>query len=413
MLLADLGAEVIRVESLQHFPPSTRGRMPRPAREAALQLGYIGRSYVDLDPGERPWDRHAMFNCHARNKLSMTLDVVRAEGRRVFEDLLRLSDVVIENNSAATRRALGLDYAALVRARPDLVFVSMPSFGEDGPYAEYRGYGANTEALAGLTWLRGYPDLDPSTTANSYHMDAASGAAAAFATIAALHHRNRAGRGQFIDFAQAENLIPQIGEALMDLAMNDRDRTTLGNRDPSRAPHGVYPCRPGAEPEDPDRWLAIAVETDAQFRALCAAMARPELARNRRFATAVARWRNQDALDAEIASWTCDQDVTALFRRLQDAGVPAGPVLSDRAAHDDPALAARGFFHTVTHPHAGTHPYPGFPYRFTEIPLAFRRPPCSLGEHNAYVYRDLLGYPEAEIARLTAEGHIGDAYLGG
>src|SRR5207245_207710 len=130
----------------------------------------------------------------------------------------------------------------------------------------------------------------------------------AFATLAALHHRHQTGQGQFIDFAQAENLIPQIGEALFDLELNDRGRTSLGNRDPSRAPHGVYPCRPGAEPRDPDRWIAIAVETDAQFRALCACMGRPELARDRRFATTVARWRNQDALDAAIATWTRDQD---------------------------------------------------------------------------------------------------------
>src|SRR5581483_9801151 len=104
------------------------------------------------------------------------------------------------------------------------------------------------------------------------------------------------------------------------------DRASLGNHDPSRAPHEAYPCRPGDDPEDPDRWIAIAVETDAQFRALCGAMGRPELARDRRFATAVARWRHQDALDAEIAAWTRERDVLDLFHRLQDAGVPAGPV---------------------------------------------------------------------------------------
>lgn len=412
MLLADLGADVIRVESLQHFPSSTRGTVGRPSRQLVARMGLLGRSYVDMDPSERPWNRHAMFNAHARNKRSMTLDLERDEGKKIFQRLVGFSDVLIENNSAGTMPALGLTYGVLKKSRPDLIMISMPGFGTTGPYAHFRGYGANTEAVAGLTLLRGYPDLDPTSISSTFHMDAASGAAAAFATIAALQHRRRTGEGQFIEFAQAENLIAQIGAAILDQQMNNRTRTSLGNRDASRSPHGVYPCRPGPEANGADRWIAIAVETDAQFKALCRAMRKPELATDRRFRTLVGRRRHSDTLDALISAWTQDRDDQTIFELLQALGVPAGPVLSNRAAHSDPGLLVRQFFHEVSQDDAGTHSYPGFPWNFGHLSQRFRLPPCRLGEHNLEIYRDLLGLPDSDINALRASGHIGGVYDG-
>src|ERR671924_396069 len=219
MLLADFGAEVIRVESLQYFPSVTRGLLPRPDKAVVRSLpGYAG-AYPEHDPGPRPWNRHPMFNPHARNKHSMTVDLRRPKGRELFIKLVSVSDVLVENHSARFMENLGLTYDVLQGSKPDLIMVSMPAFGMSGPYKYYQGFGINVESVCGFTWLRSYPDGDLSDTSATLHMDAASGASAAFAILAALHYRRRTGKGQFIDFGQAENLMQQIGEILMDYTL--------------------------------------------------------------------------------------------------------------------------------------------------------------------------------------------------
>jgi len=242
MLLADYGAEVIRVESLRYFPSVTRGLMPHPDQAIIRTMPGYGAAYPDRDPGARPWNRHPMFNPHARNKLGMTVDLSRAKGRELFAQLVSISDVLIENHSARFMENLGLTYEVLSRRKPDLIMVSMPAFGMSGPYKYYQGFGINVESICGLTWLRAYPDADLTDTSSTLHMDAVSGAGAGFAIMAALLYRRRTGKGQFIDFAQAENLMQSIGETLMDYTMNGRVQTSLGNRHPMMAPHGCYPC---------------------------------------------------------------------------------------------------------------------------------------------------------------------------
>jgi crotonobetainyl-CoA:carnitine CoA-transferase CaiB-like acyl-CoA transferase len=284
--------------------------------------------------------------------------------------------------------------------------VSMPAFGMSGPYKHYQGFGINVESVCGLTWLRAYPDADVTETSSTLHMDAVSGAGAAFAIMAALQYRRRTGKGQFIDFAQAENLVQSIGECLIDYTMNGRIQTSLGNRHPFMAPHGCYPC------QGRDRWVVIAVANDAEWERFCQALGAPAWATDPRFADAAGRYRHQDALDALITAWTQQHHPWGIMAHLQAAGIAAGPVMREADLFTDPHLHARGFFQVVTQAEAGTYPYPGVMWRMSKTPTAFRRPPVRMGEHNDYVYRDLLKLSDEEIEALRAEGHIGMDFLG-
>jgi crotonobetainyl-CoA:carnitine CoA-transferase CaiB-like acyl-CoA transferase len=406
MLLADYGAEVIRVESLRYFPSVTRGLTAYPDKEAVRSTPGYGAAYPERDPGARPWNRHPMFNPHARNKLGMTVDLSRPKGRELFAQLVSLSDVLIENHSAQFMENLGLTYELLSRRKPDLIMVSMPAFGMSGPYKYYQGFGINVESVCGLTWLRAYPDADLTDTSSTLHMDAVSGAGAAFAIMAALLYRRRTGKGQFIDFAQAENLMQSIGESLMDYTMNGRIQTSLGNRHPFMVPHGCYPCR------GTDRWVIIAIASDLEWEHFCQALGNPQWAGDARFTDPASRYRHQDALDAQIAAWTRQQHAWEIMDRLQQAGIAAGPVMRESDLFSDPHLHARGFFQVVTQAEAGTYPYPGVMWKMSKTPTTIRHPPVRLGEHNDYVYRELLKLSDEEIAALRAEGHIGMDFLG-
>ena len=402
-MLGDLGAEVIRIESLRHFATNTRGMLPRPTKEQVESMGPYGRCYPDLDSGERPWDRFAIFNAHGRNKLSATMDLTTPRGKELFFRLIERSDAFIENNAAGVKQQLGITWDVLSEVNPRLIMLSMPGFGNSGPYIHYQGFGANADALTGFASLRGYRGDDPSTLTGIFYMDAASAPGAVFALIAALHLRERTGRGQFIDLAQAENMLPHIGGAIMDYTLNGRVRHSLGNRD-GVAIQGVYPCA------GEDRWIAITICDDADWARFCRAIGRPDLIEDARFADGLTRYQNHDAVDAIIAEWTRGQDQRAAMEILQQAGVAAGAVLDEPAILADPQLAARGFFHWIDHPQAGRHRYPGHLWQLSETPMPFRPAVC-LGQDNEYVYREILGVSEAEYEELVREGQIGDSYL--
>lgn len=419
MLLGDLGAEVILVESIHHFPRGTRGGLPRPpdfivpttlGKQAQAGGGATGgfSTYVDHQAGERPWDRVVMFNAAGRNKLSCCIDLTRARGMDVFKRLISVSDVFLESNAPATiEEKLGLNYTSLKEVKPDLIYLSMPGLGSSGPYKYCALFGAQLQALAGHTWLTRYPDLDYTTTqAMIFPCDAAAGASAAFAILCALHYRNRTGKGQFIDLAQIETFIPYLGEVIMDYTVNGRVQEPVGNRHPSMAPHGVYRCR------GDDKWVAISVGSEEEWVGLCKALGNPPWTREQRFSTLTERLQNQDELDRLIEEWTCRHDNYEVMYILQREAVPAGPVMDQRDAYHDAHLVARGFFEVVAHREAGTHLYPGMLWKMPETPISIRKPPPCLGEHNNYVFKEVLGMSEAEIASLERELLIGgDEYL--
>lgn len=401
LLLADLGAQVIEVESTRHLNP-TRTNYRHPPEE--LMRGPRGAIYARALEGGRFWDRQGYFNYGKRNCLSVTIDISRPRGRDLFLRLARKTDVFLENNAADVVEKWGIDYPDLRAVNPQIIMLRFPGYGITGPYKHFKGYGANVEAVVGHTALRGYRGSDPSQTGAIFHADPAAGAHGAFAILTALYHRERTGAGQLIDLSQAESVLQHLAHAFMDYSMNRRVQEHWGNRHPSMAPHGIFPCR------GDDSWIALAVPDDATFARLCEAMGEADLASDPRFAGVVSRHRNQDGLEAIIAKWTAGQDQRELMQRLQAAGVPAAAVLKQTEMHSDPHLRERGFFQVVTHPEAGTHPYPGPLARLSGTPLSIRWPAPTLGEHNAYILKEIVGVGDSEYDELLREEIVGDTY---
>lgn len=404
MQLADWGAEVIRVESLQHMAPSTRGQLARPPQALVTQLGMNGTGYPDDDAGARSWNRSATFNAHARGKKSMTVDLTRPEGRAVFDRLLAMSDGVIENNLPINMEKQGLTWERLSAVNPRLVLLRIPGFGITGTYRGYRTMGHHMEALAGHPAIRSYPDLSLEYAPVGVPSDAASGIGSAFAFLMGMRYRERTGRGLQVELATAENFVPLMGEFVMDYTMNGRLWDQMGNDHFWLAPHNVYRCH-GA-----DHWVTIAVRSDGEWSALCAAMHRDDLRIDPRFATMSQRHANRRALDVIISEWTGQRDAYWIMRRLQRAGVAAGVVISEADAHRDPHLAVRGFFREIAHPETGVQSHVGRAWRASETPDPLPRHPVLLGEDNEYVYRELLGFSAAEYEQFEALGHIGMDY---
>ncbi len=395
MFLGDYGAEVIRVESIQHFAPTTRGRIMRPPK------GTTG--YPDNDPGKRPWNRYATFNGSNRNKMSMTVDVTRPEGMEIFRQLLRISDVFIENYVPTAMDKLGISYEMLREEKPDIIFCKMSAYGDTGPYRDYRAMAISVDPPTGHASIRGYTDQDPSTLWGAVAADPAEGLAAVFGIAAALNYRDRTGKGQIIDICLSENFMTYFPQAFMDYTMNQRVQKPMGNRDPVAVPSGNFRCK------GDDKWVSISVFTDEEWEGFCRAVGEPWV-RDERFKDALSRRKNEDALEKLVESWTVHRDYYDVTQLLQKEGVAAGPVLDDAATFEDPQLKAREFFVEESNEDSGTHLYPGFMTRMRNAPPTVRRGPVRLGENNEEVYRELLGVSAAEYEKLVETGHIGMDY---
>lgn len=403
-LLAALGAEVIHVDSIHHQPDMARfftGWLPREVLE-----GRDGHMFPNKEEGERPWNRKAFFNRVGWNKLSCCINLSDPRGKEVFKNLIRVSDIFIENNSALAMDHLGLGPEALLEANPRLVSINMPSYGRTGPYRDYVGFGDNAEAVCGHSHVRGYDDEDhPLHNTPMYHMDSSAGAMAAFAAIMGLRRRKKTGLGTAVDFAQVESFIPQMGEIYMDWAWNHRNLRTTGNRGPGLI-QGCYRCR------GEDAWVNVTVRNEQDWQGLLGVLGNPAWAGEERFSCHESRIRHHDEIDALIEDWTKARDKFEAFQILQAAGVPAGPVLDERETYQDPQLTARGFFQVIHQEDTGTHRYPGFLWKMSETPPTFRHPPCRLGEHNRYVFEEVLGMSPEEIQTLEKDQVIGgDRYL--
>jgi crotonobetainyl-CoA:carnitine CoA-transferase CaiB-like acyl-CoA transferase len=380
-LLADMGAEVIKIESVDNWD--------------------VTRALTGQPPDtERVWDKSPYFNQTNRNKYGCALDLAKPRGRELFLRLAAQSDVVIENFRAEVMENLDLGYETLSRVNERLIVLSMPGHGKTGPERDFITYGTNVEQLSGLCHLTGYEDGPPQKTGISYG-DPIAGIAAAGAIALALWVRRRTGRGQYIELAQRENLISLIGEIVVAFSMNHREPPRRGNRHSSMAPHGCYRCA------GDDAWTTIACENDAQFTVLCSVIEQPGLARDPRFADVVNRYRNQNELDEIISAWTSDRTKEAAAEALQSAGVPAMPVLSVPEVFADEHLRARDFFEPVSHPIAGVWEIDGSPWRMSESPAHIRLPAPTFAEHNRYVFGELLGLSDEEIAKLETEGVTG------
>ena len=401
MFLGDMGAEVIRVESINVFPTSTRGQFARPSKEAEARAAQS--RYPNRDPGERPWNRVAQFNAHSRNKLSMTADLHTPEGRDVFRRLVEVSDVFVENIALGAMARLGLEYHVLREWNPKLIMISSIGMGQTGPWAHFRGFGSHFEALYGHASVTGYPDMDPEGAPASVAADAATGVGIGFATVMALHQRERTGRGTHVDLSQGENFVPHLSELFMDYELNGRVAGPIGNRDPWLV-QGAYPCA------GEDEWITLSIGRIEEWHTLCRLMERQELVEDQRFEDMNGLRSNHDDVDQIIGVWTTDKDPIELFHRLQKEGIVAGPIFHEPHAYADPHLKERNFFVPITHPEIGTHLYPSTTFQMSRTPFEVRKPPVRLGEENDYIYRDVLKLTEEEYDHLKALGQIGMDY---
>jgi crotonobetainyl-CoA:carnitine CoA-transferase CaiB-like acyl-CoA transferase len=358
------------------------------------------------EPGPRPWNNSPAFIQVLRNKKSFTVDSRRPEGRAIVEQLIAISDILAENLAIGTLEKLGLDDDAIRAIRPDIIILHMPAFGRSGAYVEGRGYGAHIDSMAGSTVLRGYRDTAPIDNVSIFAGDFWGGMHGAVAVMAALRHRRRTGEGQVIEMAQVESSAHMFPQAALDAAWNGREHRTIGNRSiEGHVPSGVFPAAGS------DRWIAISCRDDAEWQALVDFMGRPAWATDPALATAARRIAAQDMLEEQLAAWTATRDRDELFHALQQAGVTAGPVLDAREAAEDPHLAATGVWKRLP----ATEDYPEVdwlrpPYRFSRSNVDLRTPPCLFGEHNDYVYREVLGLSDAEIEKLAAAGHIATTF---
>ncbi len=374
---ADHGATVIRVESRQ-----------RPDFLRTLRL-------TPDSPGGLDGAHHfAVLNA---NKLSVALNLSRPEGVAVARRLALWADAVAENFAPGAMAKWGLDYATLVKERADLVMISTCLNGQTGPERHYPGFGGQGSALAGFNHLTGWPDREPVGPFGTI-TDSLSPRFAALLLAGALLHRMRTGAGQHIDLAQVEAGIVCLTESIVTYTANGEILTRMGNRSRDEAPHGVFPCA------GDDRWVAIVVHDDDDWRRLVDALGAPAWATEPALATAAGRLARVDDLETHIAEWTRDQTPGAVAARLQAAGVEAAPVEDFADLHADPQLAHRRHFRPVEHAVLGRHPVETHAMRFSAMEPAIRLPAPRLGEHTEHVLRELLGMPAEEYRRLSDAG---------
>ncbi len=381
MMLGALGAQVIKVESVQR---------PEPIRGSGADAS-----------SERPWEASPLYQSFNLNKLDITLDLAQAEGRHLLLALAGICDVVIENFTAGTMNRWGLGYETLRCRRPDILYLSMPGFGSDGPYASYRALGTTMEAMAGFTWLTGYPGGPPMRCGLNYG-DPVAALNATFALLAAIRFRRQTGTGQHLELSQHEGLVSLLPGPILDFAMNGRDQSRRGNEEEGKAPQGCYPCA------GEDKWVAISATHNQEWRRLCQVMTRPDLATDRRFRGARARWDNREALDEEIAIWTRKSSARQIMQTLQQSEIPAGAVYAVADILDDPHLRSRGAFRTVDHPLAGNQVMREIPWRLSGTPVAIRSRAPLFGEHNEFILAKVLGLTEEALYALRQKRVIGD-----
>jgi len=384
LMLADLGADVIKIESHKR-PDVWRVNASQP-------LAIPGPVHV-----ARP-NRSHYFNSVNYGKRDLTLNLRSEEGRALFLRLAADADLVAENYTSQVMANFGLAYETLRETRPDLVMISCSGYGRSGPLESFATNGSAIEAMAGWDWLHRHPG-GPPVLMGFYQADPIDGLQMAALTLIGVLHRTRTGQGDHLDGAMLDASVGYLGELLLQTQLVGEPEP-IGNRSPTMSPHGVFPCA------GEDRWIALAADGEAAWTALAAAagLADP------RFAELEGRKAHEDDLEDRLAAWTADWDADELMTALQGAGVPAGVVRGVREGLDEPHLVARNWFRRLTHHDLGAHSYNGYAWRFPGCGLSPSIPPPRLGEHSEELLRELLGLNAAEIAELKAKDVTGEVF---
>ena len=383
-LLADMGMEVIKIET-RVKPDGVRLGQPMAGVDIA---GVNKRKWLDMQP---------VFHMLNRNKLSFTINLKQPLAMDVIARLVKISDIVLDNFSPGVMTRLGLNQANLVKMKPDIISLSLSGCGESGPMKDTLVYAPLIIALGGMESLLGYNGDDTPMNLIPGYGDTNASIHGAFAILAALWHREITGEGQHISLAEAYGITDLLGEAIMDYNMNRRIQGLQGNCHPMLCPHGNYPC------QGTDKWVAIAVDTDEEWKNFCTAIEAPEWITDKRFAAKENRRQYWDELDKLIADKTIKYRPYDITHILQKVNVAATPVMNCEDQINDPHFREKKTFIEINHPLVGKELIYSNPMRLSDMPPTIRRNAPSIGEHNDYVLKDLLGYSEQEIAELIEQ----------
>jgi len=377
-LFSDFGAQVLKVESSTRIDPVRAGGPHKDGIAGINRSGY--------------------FASRNSGKCSVTIDLKTDQGRQLALRLIARSDVVTNNFGPGVMQRLGLGYDDAKMVKPDIIHLSMPMYGQDGPLAALLGVGMTISAVTGLLWMTAYGSDDPVGPGTHYPDHVANPYHAAFAILAALRHRRQTGRGMRIDLAQVESTVNFMGPAIVEYESTGREPRQVGNRSLSDAPHNLFRC------DGDDTWCAIAVQDDRQWLALTEAMERPDLGADISLRSAKQRLERVDALEQAVSAWTTQRSVAEVVERLQQAGVAAAPVArSDDLLLRDEHLAARACWQQVDHPEVGATTFTSPPFLVDGQRVKLARPPL-MGEHTDQVLREVLGCADDEIEQLRERG---------
>jgi crotonobetainyl-CoA:carnitine CoA-transferase CaiB-like acyl-CoA transferase len=388
-LLSDLGAEVIKVEGPE-------GDMMRGGANATIFSGV----FVDCDLGNESWNRNAIFIQLNRGKMSVALDLNLPEGKELLFKLLGAVDIFICNLAVGSVNKLGLSYDAIKKVKQDIIYVTINAFGLTSPWAKYKVYGVVLEPLSGFFSLTGYTDDARPMRSGVDHIDPISGTHAVGAALAALLYRKRTGLGQHINLSFMESAVNFIGPEILDYTMNARIPGPSGNRCDDFAPQGCYKCK------GEDQWISVAVKNDDDWRLFCSVIGNPDLAVDQRFVNGLARLENHDDLDRIITGWTEKKDKFDIMRILQSAGIAAGPVLDNKEVLENEHLRARGFFQETHDPAVGNYTLIGARQKMSGARNVISGISPKYGEHNDYVFGELLGIDAGKLAEYKTKGAI-------
>ena len=370
--LGTAGATVVHVESQQ-------------------RLDFLRTSfpYKDNKPGI---NRAGYFHRYNPDKYGIAIDLSKPEGLELMRRLVAWADVFVESNVPGMIDKFGLDYVNVRKLNPSIVMLSTSQMGREGPLARYKGFGVQTAAMAGFHQIAGYGD-GPMGPFGAY-TDMVSIQWLVTAVVAALDRRRRTGEGQYIDHSQLEAGVHALSPAILQLTANKEVPPQAGNRDAFAAPHGCYPC------QGDDRWCAIAVYSQEEWRAFCGVLGNPEWTKEARFSSLSARKQNEEQLDSLVGDWTRQYSADDVMARLQSAGVAAGVVATGEDLNHNPQLIDRGYFKVLNHTEIGPVPFSNPPFRFAKTPSEVRLPAPCFGEHTEYVCRAILKISDEEFIDL-------------
>ncbi len=375
--LADYGAQVIHVETGTRIDP----------------IRYTP-PYKD---GIRGLNRGGYFHNYNSNKYGISLNLRHQKAYELAKRLILWADIVVENFNPGAMERLRLSYEEIKEIKPDIIMLSLGSKGQTGPYARLPALGAHLAAVSGFTVITGWPDRDPPVIFGAY-TDSIAGRFGATILLSALDYRDRTGQGQYLDLSQVEAGLQFMIPPLLDYDVNRRILERNGNRHPSAAPHGAYCC------QGKDRWCAIAVFTDKEWKAMCRVMGNPPWAEDAKFATLLGRKENEDELDQLVEQWTINFPPEEVMTRLQETGVSAGVVETAEDLHRDPQLKYRHHFWELEHQEIGVSTYDSMGSQLSKTPAELHKAAHTVGQDNYYVYTQILGLSDEEFVGLMEEG---------